>query len=80
MNTTAITAATHDILHLYKLDTTFFKNLLANHSWNNYSEFKETVARSITTLSYDEAKKVIDSLDYFKQIDTLSPLKNHKNP
>jgi len=75
MNTTAITAATHDILSMYKMDSNFYKNLLSK-SWSSYSEFKTAVADSITTLSHDDAVKYVNGLDYFKQIDEVNNRKN----
>lgn len=71
MNSTAVAAATHDLLKLYSLDNNFYKNLVTK-SWNTLEEYKKSLAESIQTISYLEARKIVDSLKYFEQIDKKS--------
>ena len=69
MNPTAIAAATHDLISLYKLDSNFYKNLLSTpQSWYSYEEYKETLASSIVTLSSEQAYDVVNHLKYFQNI------------
>ena len=73
MNSTSLSATTHSLLSLYKLDKDFYKNMYSTPpSWQSYDEYKDVIINSIHTLSYNEAKEVVNELLYFKQIDALN--------
>lgn len=73
MNSTALSATTHDLISLYKLDKDFYKNMLSSQpSWQSFEEYKDVITNAIHTMSYEEAKTMVDSLGYFKQVDALA--------
>lgn len=69
MNSTSIASIDHELLKLYKLDNNFFKNFVRDKNFNTVEEYKDALARSVETISYTEARKIIDGFKYFERID-----------